>query len=111
GPVADLVVVLEAHHEPVGRYGGIDGATVVPLPEGREGAVVHEDVGQRLGQRRRSTEVDVVAVPLAGDQRVQRVVEVVVPRCVQTGSTGCRFDHEAWVVPVGFGGDQERPAE
>ena len=41
--------------------------------------VVHERAGERLGQRAQRAEVGVVALPLAGEQRVQRVVDVVVP--------------------------------
>ena len=55
-------------------------------------AVVDEHLGQGLGERGERPEVAVVALPLAGDDRVDRVVEVVAPlggQPVPARLTGC----------------------
>ena len=83
--VADLVVVLQVARRT--RCAGIasrsTGRPCVRPRNDDQRAVVEERAGQRLGQRAERAEVGVVALPLAGQQRVQRVVEVVVPLRVQ----------------------------
>src|SRR5262249_39800909 len=63
-PVADLVVVLQAHDEPV--TGQPDGrSAVAATPEYRVAPVVDERRLERLGQVRQAPEVRVVAIPVA----------------------------------------------
>ncbi len=88
-PVADLVVGLQVA-EQASRVEVVDVDRAAPRPpaEGRHGAVVQEPAGQHLGEHAERAglvagpatgEVGVVAVRLAGQGHVQRVVHVVVP--------------------------------
>ena len=51
GAVADLVVVLQVDHEPVGGDAPrVDGRAVVALPEARPRALVQERPGEHVGE-------------------------------------------------------------
>ena len=80
GPVADLVVRLQRDDEPprVGR-GPVDRAAVRAAAERGPPAVVEEAVLEGVRGGGAGAEVGVVALRLAGEQPVQRVVDVVVP--------------------------------
>jgi len=72
---------------------------------------VHEHPGEGLGEDGRISEVHVVAEPLAGQQRMQGVVEVVAPlRGHPHPARADRLDHPR-VVEVGLGDEAKRPAE
>ena len=75
--VADLVVVLGEDDEPLGRR--VVAGAPKRVAERRRSAVVDERARERLGELRHVAEVGVVALALAGEQRAQRVVEVVGP--------------------------------
>src|SRR5262249_62088720 len=81
-PVADLVVILQAHDEPVtGESGGR--SAVAATPEYRVAPVVNERRLECLGQVREAPEVRVVAVPFAGEHGMERVMEIVGPLGVE----------------------------
>ena len=87
GAVADLVVVLRAHHEAVGgQAGGVAPEAVVA--EGGVAVVVHPAARERRGEVVERRVVGVVAGPLAGDGGVERVMEVVAPHAVEPESAG-----------------------
>ena len=56
-------------------------------------------------------EVAVVALPLAGEQRVQGVVHVVVPLGLQAVAAGLARGDQPRVVEVGLGDQRQRPAQ
>ena len=95
--VPDLVVVLGEHDEPLpGEPGRRSTETVVT--KGRVPTGVDVALAERGREIRHRTEVRVVVVALAGEQHVQRVVEVVAPLRVATHpAVGLRGD-EARVV-------------
>ena len=66
-------------------------------------AGVDEALAERLGQVFQPAEVLVVPEPLARQQSVERVMEVVVPVGVQAVAPGSLGTDEAGVVPVAFG--------
>ncbi|CAB4934707.1 unannotated protein [freshwater metagenome] len=113
GPVADLVVVLQVGQEfPARQPVGVHRAAVVPLAERRPGPVVEERAGEHLGQPGQTAlgEVPVVALALAGEHGVQRVVEVVAPlRGEPEPAGGPRGDHPR-VVEVGLRDQGQRSA-
>ena len=114
GAVADLVVVLQVAEElPAGQRRGVDRPAVVPPAEARPGAVVEEGAGEDLGQAAEAGggEVGVVALALAGQQRVQRVVEVVAPLRGQAHAAGHPRGDHAGVVEVALGDQGQRPAD
>ena len=81
GAVADLVVVLQKQHEGVRRQVGTRFAARPAVAVGF--ALVDEAFGQAARQAaQRLGVVLVVAVVLAGEQDVQRMVAIVVPLCV-----------------------------
>ncbi len=108
--VPDLVVVLGADDEalrgePRGR------APVPPISRGRvlalEGPAVA--IGAREGLDR--AEALVVGVALPGEERVERVVEVVAPDGVEAEAAERPLPHEAGVVGVALGDHVDRTAE
>ena len=110
-PVADLVVVLAADHQPPRRHGrGVDRHAVVAAAERAVGAVVEEAALAHLGQRAERLEVGVVAGGLAGERHVHRVVEVVAPLGVQSEAAGLARGDQARVVEVGLRDQRQRPA-
>ena len=112
GAVADLVVVLVADHQPPGRHRrGVDRDAVVALAERGEGAVVEEAALADLRQRRERLEVGVVALGLAGQRHVHRVVEVVAPLRVQPVAARLARRHQHRVVQVGLGDQGQRPTD
>src|SRR5690606_21894922 len=110
GPVADLVVVLQAGDEPVAGDAGV-GAAVGAAAEAGVAAVVQDAPGEHFGERGQSGEVGVVAVGFAADRGVQGVVDVVVPLGGHAEPAGVEGAHHARVVQVGFGDQRQWPAD
>ncbi len=114
GAVADLVVGLGVAEQPLRRDPRTVERTAVTAPaEAGIGAVVEEARRQRLAQRgeRGVREVRVVALRLAGQRGVQRVMEVVVPLGVQPEAALLAGGDEPRVVEIRFGDQEERPAQ
>jgi len=74
----------------------------------RPHAVVHPGLAQRLAQMPELAEIEVVAGALAGQRRVHSVVPIVRPRRLQLVATGVARAHQAGVVRVGLGDQEER---
>ncbi len=113
-PVADLVVGLGVPQQPVRREpAAVQRPPVLPPAEAGVRAVVEEPGGQRLGQRgeRVPGEILVVALRLAGQRGVHRVVEVVVPLGVQPQAARLAGGDQARVVQVGLGDQEQRTAQ
>lgn len=109
-PVADLVVILDAHDEPRGRYPErIDGASVVAAAERRIRAVVKEPAPEDLRHRVERFEVGVVSGSLAGDRDVDGVMKVVAPLPVQAVAAGFTTRDEPRIVQIRFGDQRQRP--
>ncbi|MCY1235688.1 hypothetical protein D9M72_483130 [compost metagenome] len=101
GAVADLVVVLAAHHQGCGVHQpGVNGPPVVPAAEAGVAAVVEEPVAQHLGQGAQRIEVAVVPLRLAADVHVDGVVEVVAPLALQSVPVDVAGVQQAGVVEV-----------
>lgn len=109
GAIADLVVVLEADHEPAGldarRVGAARAACVLgmlprvepSLPDGRG------DIGDGPGV------VHVVAVAVACQRAPHFVVEVVGPHRVEPEATGLHGPHQVREVTVVLRDDRHVP--
>ena len=106
GPIPDLVVVLVEDHEPLGGQ-VVGGRAEPPASERRVGAVVDERAVPALGEIGDRAEVGVVPVEVAGDERPQRVVEVVGPRRVATPAADGAVPHHPRVVQPALG-DHDR---
>ncbi len=65
---------------------------------------------ERLGQQRERAEVLVVAVAIAREGGVQRVVPFVGPRAVDSVAAGVAMVHDARVVPVALGHEEQGTA-
>ncbi len=112
GAVADLVVILQVGQKaPSGGAFPVDGAAVIAAAEGGPAAVVHEHRRENLGQRAQGPEVDVVALPLTGQCRVQRMVDVVRPLRVQPVAPGLARGDQPRVVQVALGDQEQRPPD
>ena len=68
---------------------------------------MEEHPGVGLGQRRHRPEVAVVALPLAGDRRVHRVVEVVAPLRGEPVAARLAGGDQPGVVEVGLGDEDQ----
>ena len=110
GPVAELVVVLDVAEEVVAGQADRRPA-VAPEPELRPAAGV--DVGglEGGGQVLHRAEVGVVPVLLAGDHRVEGVVEVVGPLGVDPEPADLPGADDPRVVQVALGDQDQVPAE
>ncbi|MNV31445.1 hypothetical protein D3C71_1227540 [compost metagenome] len=77
--VADLVMVLREHHEMVRRQASarLAAAIAVPVDLALPGEPFRQHPGQPRG--RRAGEIGVVGFGLAGQQHMQRIVEIVIP--------------------------------
>ncbi len=106
--VADLIVVLREHDEPVGRHVGRR-RTVTLVAERRVRTVVDEAVAKALRDRAHAAEVDVVPAPLAGERGVHGVMEIVRPDAVEAEPALPALAHEPRIVLVALR-DDERPA-
>ena len=112
GPVADLVVVVGADHQPPGRRPQrVDRVAVAAPAEAGLGAVVEEPVLEHLAQRRQGVEVGVVAGRVPGQADVERVVEVVAPLRGQPVAAAVAGGDQPRVVQVGLGDQRQRPAQ
>src|ERR671915_1312068 len=95
--VADLVVILEVSQEAVA--GQAAGGTSMPAPSKlRVTSVVDEHLTQRLCDVGDRPKVPVVAVALAGENRVQGVMEVVVPLGIEAVATELARSHDTGIV-------------
>ena len=95
--VPDLVVILGVDDEATWRD-VVGGCAEAPAAEARVGPVVDVRAMERLRQLVHAAEVLVVAVLLGGDDRVQRVMEVVRPRGVAPVPAAGNGPHHPWVV-------------
>jgi hypothetical protein len=95
--VADLVVVLVEHHEPLGRDVVGAGAEAAGA-ERRIAAVVEVRAAVGLGELADLAELLVVAVAVTGEQHAQRVVEVVGPDRVAAPAAALVRAHHLGVV-------------
>ena len=109
GAVADLVVVLGEDDEPLGGH-VVGGGAEAAMAELRVAAVVDVGAVKRLGQLVDAAEVGVVAVALLGDQRAQRVMEVVGPGGVAVIAAAVARAHHLGVVEPGLGDHVARRA-
>src|SRR6185295_10718925 len=98
-PVADLVVVLQVAEEAVTGHTGRR-APVTTLPEARVLTGVDPGAGEGGGELSQAAEVGVVAGPLAGEDGVQRVVEVVAPLRVEAVAADGGLANDPRVVEV-----------
>ena len=89
GPVPDLIVVLQRHHEALALEPPRR-ATLDPLTVGRPFTVVHPGLSQCLRQLIERAIVLVVPVTFASEQGMERVVPVVRPRRVAAVAPGVR---------------------
>ena len=105
GAVADLVVVLVEDDELLGRAVVGAGAEAPPA-EGRVAAVVDVRAMEGLGQLRHLPELLVPPRALAGQQRVQGVVEVVGPHGVVAVAALAGGADDLGVVQAALGDDQ-----
>jgi hypothetical protein len=95
--VSHLVVVLGKDHEALGR--NVPGrGPVPPLPVGRILPGINEPLAPGLGQLCQAAEIFIIAASLAGEQGVQRVVEIVVPVRVQIAAPQFPGPEQAHVV-------------
>ena len=112
GAVADLIVVLRAHHEAIAAE-VLGRRAERLLAEGRQLAGVRKPVGDRARQRRDRAEVGVVEMALPGQRGVQRVVQIVGPLRVaapRLRALGGWLDHPH-VAQVALGDHVQRAAE
>src|SRR5581483_12133302 len=86
-------------------------APVASLAEGRIAAGIGVAVAVHPRQIVDAPEVLVVAVPLAGEEGVQGVVEVVAPLGIQAVAPERRRADQPRVVQVALGDDVDPPAE
>ena len=100
--IAHLVVILRVADEAV-EPDAVEWPAVAPLAEAGILPPVDEAVFQRVGEVVDPSEVGVVTGSLAGEQRVQRVMEVVGPLGVDAVATERRRTQDAWVVQVALG--------
>ena len=111
-PIADLVVVLDACHEPPGRGDvGPDRPAVMPAAEAGVAPVVEEAAGEYLGQRGQRREIRVVAGGLVGHRHVYRVMDIVVPGRSEPRSARLPRCEERRIVQVRFRDQRQRPAQ
>ena len=103
--VCHLVVVLAIAGAPVSGKAG-DRAPMAPAPAGRLLPVVHERVLQRLLQIGHGPEIGVVAVALTGEDRVDRVMEVVAPLRVDAVAAALARRDDTRVVQVALGDEE-----
>ena len=114
--VTHLVVVLEETHERcrvVVRAVEVNRGSPVLLSEGRPSTVVDEYLGEGFGEGFGGPEIGVVAVGLAGEERVQGVVDVVVPlhrHAARPLRDADRCDHVG-PVEVRLGNEGQRTAD
>ena len=102
GPIADLVVILGEDDESL--HGYVVGGRAEPAAAKRGvAAIVDVRAVHRLGEVRHRAEVSVVAVVLVGDQRPQRVMEVVGPGGVAVVSAKGDRAHDPRIVHAGLG--------
>jgi hypothetical protein len=107
-PVADLIVILQVAEEAVGGHPEhVDVPPMAPAAEGGPAAVVEEHPGVGLRQRRKRSEVAVVALPFAGDGRVHCVVEVVTPLRGEPVAARLAGGDQLGIVGVGLGDQHE----
>src|SRR5437773_2509752 len=106
--VAHLVVILAVREEAVGGQIA-DGTPVAPPAEGGAPPVVHEDVAQRLREVFDAPEIAVVPGVLAGEDGVERVMEVVAPLRVTAPAAVVAVPYYARVVEVALGDDPATP--
>src|SRR5690606_1171727 len=97
GAVADLVVVLEVAEERVAGHAGRR-AAVRAAAERRVAAGIDPGAAQRRGDVGERAEVGVVAVALATEYGVQRVMEVVAPLRVEPVATALARPQQARIV-------------
>jgi hypothetical protein len=109
GAVADLIVVLDADDEAIGRN-AIRRRTVTPAPVGAVPAVVHESIPQRLRDRHHASEVGIVARSLAGEARVNGVMQVVAPLGVEREAGRLRSEY-ARIIEVALADHDDFPLE
>ena len=87
------------------------GRPVAPAASSRVAAPVDVALGQRGGDVVDRTEVGVVTGDLAGQRRVQRMVEVVGPLRVHAETVALPRGHDARVVEVALGDGEQGAAE
>ncbi len=108
GAVSHLVVILDADDE----SRAIDRAHAAAVAAAVKHAittVVHKHVVIGFGQVLGAAKILVIAVALAGQQRVNAVVEVVVPDAVQSVAALLARADQPDVVLVGLGRDVDQP--
>jgi hypothetical protein len=110
GPIADLIVVLERDDEaPAGQVADV--TAVRALAVWRAMASVKERLLQGGGTLLQGAEILVISGAFAGDERVERVVKVVTPLCVDAVAVGLARPDHCRVVQVALGNEHQMAAE
>ena len=108
--VADLIVILRAHHELLGRYAARRSA-VAPLPILGILTLIHVALAQCGGDVLESVKVRVVPGRLAGEKAMQGVVEIILPMRLERVAAARRRMHQPRVVEIAFRDQHEAAIE
>src|SRR6185437_13914083 len=101
GAIADLIVILNKADEMiVGQRS--DRPAEGPLAKLRMAPVVSENIGQYSCEIGKSSEIGVIAVVLASKQRVQGMMELIVPLRSEAVTAGRDRCDEARLIQVAF---------
>src|SRR2546426_5113129 len=108
--IPDLIVVLREDNK-FHRWNSSRGVSVPAAQSARVTSRVNEAFGKRLRHVLEITEVYVVSLPLPGEQRVQRVMKVVIPLRIESISAQLTGPDQAGVVQRAFGDDIDAAIE
>ena len=106
GAIADLVMILRAHHQLIGPY-TVRAAAMAALAMDGILALIHVAIAKRPRQIFDTVEIHVVADGLARHLTVQRVVEIVGPVRIQAEAAAFGGIHEPGIIQVAFGDEHD----
>src|SRR5579864_3048946 len=94
-----------------GRHGLAAGAARTSIPELKWLTLKDKAMRKRAGNLFRQTKILVIAFALAGKERVDGVMKIVTPDCVQAKAAGFCGANHVGIVLVGFGNDTNLAAK